>query len=341
MPIYEYECHGCRRRVSLLVLSPSTAAPPVCPRCGSAELSRLMSRFATVKSEDARLDSLADPSQYGDLDENDPRSVARFMKRMGQEMGEDMGEDVAGCGTTPQAAQTGPDARRRGRRTRRTLSEERPAPYLRRWACFSGLLAGHEGRVSLRLRRAGRCPLERPRRGLLAPLGIPQLAVADGLGPRLPRWPGARAPRRLRGQRRPGRPPAALRRGRGPAHALRRRRGCLRLPGSDRAGRARGGDLGGAPGAPGGGRGRVGPARDQGGLADARAAARAGAAPRDRGPDHAGGALPGPGAAADLGCLPRAAVGQGPPRAAAEDAPARGRAARDQDPQPGWPRWVG
>jgi len=53
-----------------------------------------MSRFATVKSEDARLDSLGDPSQYGDLDENDPKSVARFMKRMGQEMGEDLGEDL-------------------------------------------------------------------------------------------------------------------------------------------------------------------------------------------------------------------------------------------------------
>lgn len=53
-----------------------------------------MSRFSTVKSEDARLDSLADPSNYGDLDENDPKSVARFMKRMGQEMGEDMGEDL-------------------------------------------------------------------------------------------------------------------------------------------------------------------------------------------------------------------------------------------------------
>ena len=53
-----------------------------------------MSRFATVKSEDARLDSLSDPSQYGDLDENDPKSVARFMKRMGQEMGEDLGDDL-------------------------------------------------------------------------------------------------------------------------------------------------------------------------------------------------------------------------------------------------------
>jgi putative FmdB family regulatory protein len=94
VPIYEYECGGCRRRVSLLVLTPSKATDPRCPRCGSAELTRLMSRFATVKSEDARLDSLSDPSTYGDIDENDPASMARFMKRMGDEMGEDLGEDV-------------------------------------------------------------------------------------------------------------------------------------------------------------------------------------------------------------------------------------------------------
>jgi putative FmdB family regulatory protein len=94
VPIYEYECQGCRRRVSLLVRSLTGGAAPRCPRCGSGELHRLMSRFATVKSEDARLDSLADPSQYGDLDENDPKSMARFMKRMGQEMGEDLGDDL-------------------------------------------------------------------------------------------------------------------------------------------------------------------------------------------------------------------------------------------------------
>jgi putative FmdB family regulatory protein len=94
VPIYEYECHGCRRRVSLLVLAPSRAGAPQCPRCGSHDLARLMSRFATVKSEDDRLESLADPAQYGDLDENDPRSVARFMKKMGAEMGEDLGDDV-------------------------------------------------------------------------------------------------------------------------------------------------------------------------------------------------------------------------------------------------------
>jgi putative FmdB family regulatory protein len=94
VPIYEYECQGCQRRVSLLIRTLSAAEAPRCPRCGSATLSRLMSRFATVKSEDSRLDSLSDPSSFGDLDENDPQSVARFVKKMGHEMGEDLGEDL-------------------------------------------------------------------------------------------------------------------------------------------------------------------------------------------------------------------------------------------------------
>lgn len=94
MPIYEYECEGCHRRLSFLVRSTAHAASLRCSRCGSAQLTRLMSRFFSPKSEDDRLESLADPSQYGDLDENDPRSMARFMKKMGEEMGEDMGDDV-------------------------------------------------------------------------------------------------------------------------------------------------------------------------------------------------------------------------------------------------------
>ena len=93
MPIYEYECHDCRKRVSLLVLRPSAAPIPTCPRCHGSNLSRLMSRFATVKSEEARLESIADPSSAGDLDENDPASVARFMKKMGKEFGDDLGDD--------------------------------------------------------------------------------------------------------------------------------------------------------------------------------------------------------------------------------------------------------
>jgi putative FmdB family regulatory protein len=93
MPIYEYECGDCRRRVSLLVRSLAAASAPACPRCGGANLTRLMSRFSTIKSEDARMESLADSASAGDIDENDPASVARFMKKMGREFGDDLGDD--------------------------------------------------------------------------------------------------------------------------------------------------------------------------------------------------------------------------------------------------------
>jgi putative FmdB family regulatory protein len=93
MPIYEYECRDCRRVVSLLVLRPSTADPPACPRCGGSALTRILSRFSTIKSEEARMEALADPSAMGDVDENDPASMARFMKKMGRELGEDLGDD--------------------------------------------------------------------------------------------------------------------------------------------------------------------------------------------------------------------------------------------------------
>jgi len=93
MPIYEYLCQDCRRRVSLLVRSIANPPALVCPRCGGRRLERLMSRFARVRSEEARLDALADPGALGGLDENDPASVARWAKKMGKEMGEDLGED--------------------------------------------------------------------------------------------------------------------------------------------------------------------------------------------------------------------------------------------------------
>ena len=52
-----------------------------------------MSRFATVKSEEDRLEAMADDPGLGDLDESDPKSVARFMKKMGQEFGDELGDD--------------------------------------------------------------------------------------------------------------------------------------------------------------------------------------------------------------------------------------------------------
>ena len=91
MPIYEYECSKCRRRTSVLTLRVSEKVDAVCQHCGSSKLSRLMSRFAMPKSEEARLEALSDPSTFGDLDENDPKSAAKVMRRLGKEMGDEMG----------------------------------------------------------------------------------------------------------------------------------------------------------------------------------------------------------------------------------------------------------
>src|SRR5438552_18459172 len=93
MPIYEYPCPDCGRKTTVLTLRVSEQVEPKCERCGSGRLTRLMSRFALVRSEDDRLDDLGDPSSLGDLDENDPKTMARWMRKMGKELGEDAGDD--------------------------------------------------------------------------------------------------------------------------------------------------------------------------------------------------------------------------------------------------------
>jgi putative FmdB family regulatory protein len=96
MPIYEYRCGDCQRRVSVFFRSFSAVGDATCPRCGGANLTRLMSRVAVVRggsgSEGDGDDDLGpDPTEMlAGLDENDPRAVARWARRMSAEMGEPM-----------------------------------------------------------------------------------------------------------------------------------------------------------------------------------------------------------------------------------------------------------
>jgi putative FmdB family regulatory protein len=93
MPIYEYRCTACRRKVTVLTLRVSEAVDPVCEHCGSRELTRLLSRFAMVRSEESRLDGLTSDAALDGVDESDPKSMARWMRKMGSELGEDTGND--------------------------------------------------------------------------------------------------------------------------------------------------------------------------------------------------------------------------------------------------------
>jgi len=97
MPIYEYRCTNCQRRTSIYWKSYKDAGSesPACPRCGAQALVRTISRVAVLRSEESRLDDLADPSTFSGLDEDDPKSIARWMRKMGQEVGEDLGPEFS------------------------------------------------------------------------------------------------------------------------------------------------------------------------------------------------------------------------------------------------------
>jgi len=93
MPIFEYHCNDCGKKINVLILNRQESTTLHCPRCKSENLQRLFSRFASPRSEETRLESLADPAKWSGLNENDPKSVVKFMKKMGKEVGEDLGED--------------------------------------------------------------------------------------------------------------------------------------------------------------------------------------------------------------------------------------------------------
>ncbi len=94
MPIYEFRCQDCRRISDFLLLSLQEEFTPVCKRCGSANMKRILSRVNVRLSEETRLERLADLSLWSDLDENDPRSMAKMLKKLGPELGEDFPGEV-------------------------------------------------------------------------------------------------------------------------------------------------------------------------------------------------------------------------------------------------------
>ena len=94
MPTYEYNCQACGQFTRFhLSYAEYDRAELTCPRCRSRDLKRRISRVSVAKSDDARLDTLMDDPSLSGLDEEDPRALGKFMRKMSAEMGEDMGDE--------------------------------------------------------------------------------------------------------------------------------------------------------------------------------------------------------------------------------------------------------
>lgn len=93
MPIYTYQCQTCSRRFSLRLTYEEYAASEIhCRHCGSEQVDRVIGRIRFARSEESRMDSLADPANLDGL-EDDPRALGRMMRQMSSEMGEEMGPE--------------------------------------------------------------------------------------------------------------------------------------------------------------------------------------------------------------------------------------------------------
>jgi len=85
MPIYEYRCNKCQRRVNVYMRN--VASKPQCPQCGSEELARLFSTFAVRGTyKDIYEDILSDGQLTNGLMRNDPKALADWNKRMSRGM---------------------------------------------------------------------------------------------------------------------------------------------------------------------------------------------------------------------------------------------------------------
>lgn len=116
MPIYELYCADCHTVFSFFSARVDTTASPACPRCARPHLVRKPSTFATLKQrgesaqggeEEAALDGLDEGrlmgamealmSEAGGLEsEEDPRAMARLMRRFGDLTGLELGEKMEG-----------------------------------------------------------------------------------------------------------------------------------------------------------------------------------------------------------------------------------------------------
>lgn len=91
MPTYDFTCLNCNQRFDIfLTFSEYGKKPVTCSLCGSGNVRRRMTKVRIAKSEESRMDSMADDFSGVEGLEDDPKALGKVMRKMGREMGEEL-----------------------------------------------------------------------------------------------------------------------------------------------------------------------------------------------------------------------------------------------------------
>ena len=91
MPTYDFTCNNCNQRFDIFLSYAEYGKKTVsCPHCSSKDIRRRMTRVRIAKSEESRMDSMADDFSGFEGLEDDPKTMGRMMRKMGREMGEEL-----------------------------------------------------------------------------------------------------------------------------------------------------------------------------------------------------------------------------------------------------------
>jgi putative FmdB family regulatory protein len=93
MPLYEYLCQSCGKKFTVLVGVTAEKDDESCSHCGSKKAKRLVSRFRRGRSEDERVDELADKLEVMGEPES-PSEMRGMVKEMGKALDEDVSEEM-------------------------------------------------------------------------------------------------------------------------------------------------------------------------------------------------------------------------------------------------------
>ena len=91
MPIYEYRCQQCGHVQEQFHRSLERATVPSCESCPSEDMERVISRFATPKTEAQVLEQYGSPGPgAGPEAYRDPRQIGRWAEERFDQMGVEM-----------------------------------------------------------------------------------------------------------------------------------------------------------------------------------------------------------------------------------------------------------